>query len=63
MHRNKHRVSSKVKKEKSVFQTREHKTMKEKKTHNEMEISNFLDKEFNVLVIKVLSKLGRRLDE
>lgn len=28
-----------------------------------MEISNFLDKEFNVLVIKVLSKLGRRLDE
>lgn len=52
-----------MKKEKSMFQTKEHKTMKKKKPLNEMEISNFLDKEFNVLVIKVLSKLGRRLDE
>lgn len=30
---------------------------------NEVELSNLLDKEFKVIVIKMLTKLGRRIDE
>ena len=33
------------------------------KTLSDIEINNPLDKEFRVMVIKMLTKLGRRMDE
>ena len=35
----------------------------QKENHNEMELSNLPDKEFKVMVIKMLAKLEKRMDE
>lgn len=37
--------------------------IKPQKALNEMEISNLLDKKFKTAVIKMHTKLGRRMDE
>ena len=45
-----------------MFQVKEQDKTAEKNL-NEMEISNLPDKEFKEMVIKMLTKLGRRMEE
>ena len=49
----------------NTFQTKEpdKASEKKKKELNETEISNLSDKEFIVIVIKMLTELGKRMDE
>ena len=54
--------SSKVRKQKNKFQMKEQDKTPGTKI-NEMEISNFLDKDCKVMVIKILTNLKRRMDE
>lgn len=61
MHGNRHSV--KQNEGRVGSQQKNIKPRRKEKPLDEMEVSNFLDKEFNVLVIKVLRNLGRRLDE
>ena len=46
----------------NTFQTKEQNKTSEKEL-NEIEISHLPDKGFKVIAIKMLSKLGRRMDE
>ena len=55
-------MSGTAKKQKSMFQPKEQKKTMKKKLH-EMEMSKFLDKVLNVMVGKMLSRLGKTLDE
>ena len=51
-----------MKKQRNTFQMREQdKTLEE--NLNERELSNLPEKEFKVIVIKMLTELGRRIDE
>lgn len=59
MHRNQHRESKKMKD--MCFKQKD--KIKPQKALNEMEINNFLDKKFKIAVIKMHTKLGRRIDE
>lgn len=60
LYKNQHRKSSKMKKQRTVFQLEEQdrKLIKKKKL-NEMETCNLPDKEFKVLVLKMLTELER----
>ena len=50
-----------MKRQKNIFQTKEQgKTPEEL---NKVEISNLSDKEFKVMIIKLLNKLKRRMNE
>ena len=56
-----HRERGKTRRQRKMFQEREHKTPE--KELNETEIINLPDKEFKRKVIRMLTDLGRRLDE
>lgn len=47
-----------MKRQKNLFQLKEH-----KKTTNETKINNLPNKEFKPLVIKMLTELGKKIDE
>ena len=51
-----------MRRQKNMFQLKEQDKTSEKEP-NKMEISNLLEKEFKVMVIKMLTKLRRRMDE
>lgn len=52
-----------MKRERNMFQTKEpDKTLKEKKI-NEMEISDVLEKELKLMLVKMLTKLIKRMEE
>ena len=51
-----------MRRQRNTFQTKEPDKTSGKKL-NEIEISNLPDKEFKVIVIKMLTELGRRMDE
>lgn len=53
-HRNQHRESSKMKKQRSMSQTKEQDTTLGKNL-NEKEVTNLADKKFKVMVMKILS--------
>ena len=55
-----HRELGKIRRHKNMFQTKEQKTKTSEK--EKVEISNLRNKEFKVMIIKVLNKL-RRMDE
>lgn len=57
-----HRNQLRVRQSESMFQPKEQKKTMQKKLH-EMEMSNFLDKVLSVMVVKMLGRLGRTLDE
>ena len=61
IHRNKHRELLKMRRQRNMSQMKEQDKTSEKDL-NEMEISNPPDKEFKVMVIKMLPELGR-IDE
>lgn len=61
-HRNKHRKLGKIQRQSHVFQIREQDKTSEKEL-NGSEISNLLNKEFNIMLIKMLTELRRRMDE
>ena len=46
-----------------MFQTKEQNNTLQKKTLNKTEISNLPDEEFKIMVIKMLTKLCRGMDE
>lgn len=50
-----------MRKQRHMFQIKEQENTSAKDL-NEMEISNLLDKEFKVMVLKTLTKLGRRME-
>ena len=52
-----------MKRQRNMFQIKKKKDKTLKKELNETEISNLLDKEFKVMVIKMLPKFRRRMDE
>ena len=58
-HRSKNREAGKMRRQKKTFQTREQDQTPEKDI-NKMERSNLPDKEFKVMVIKLLTKLRGR---
>lgn len=60
-YRNKHRESVKVKRQRNAFQKKDQDKASEKDL-SEVKISNLPDK-VQVMVIKILAKLGRRTDE
>lgn len=64
LYKNQHRKSSKMKKQRTVFQLEEQdrKLIKKKKL-SEMETCNLPDKEFKVLVLKMLTELERWVNE
>ena len=51
-----------MKKQSNIFQTKEQNKTSEKSL-NEMKTSNLPDKKFKVMVIKILSELGKGKDE
>ena len=51
-----------MKKERTILQ-KKNKIKPQEKNLNEMNISNLLDKEFKVMVIKMLTELRRKMDE
>ena len=55
------RESGKMKKQRNMHQTKEYKTLV--KDCNELEISGLRDKEFKVMVIKMLNKMRKTLNE
>lgn len=59
MHRNQHRQSRRIKKQESVSNGRKN----SEKDLNEIDINDLPDKEFKILVIKILTELGRRMNE
>ena len=62
MHRNQHRDSRKMKKQRNMFPTKEKdKTLD--KDINEMEIRDLPDKEFKITVIKMLIGLGKSIND
>ena len=50
-----------MKRQRNTFQTKQDKTSE--KELNKTEISNLPAKEFKVIIIKMLTELGRRIDE
>lgn len=60
MHRN-HKDSNQMKKQ-NMFRMKKNEIKLQKKI-NKTEISHLPDKEFKVAVIKMLTELGRRMDE
>lgn len=48
---------------KTVFQTKECGKPPEEKDLNEMEISKLPDKEFKIMILKMLNDVGRRMEE
>ena len=60
--RKKHRELGKMRRQRSVFQTKEQDIMSEKEL-SEVEISNLPKKEFNAIIIKMLTELSKRMDE
>ena len=62
MHKNQYRDSVKMKKQRNVFQAKKQDKTPETDL-NEMEISDFPDKEFKIMVIKVLIKFRRRMND
>lgn len=66
LYKNQHRKSSKMKKQRTVFQLEEQdrKLIKRKKKKlNEMETCNLPDKKFKALVLKMLTELERWVNE
>lgn len=60
--RKKKGVLDKIKQQRSMFQSKEQdKTPGEEVL--EVEISNLLEKEFKVIIVKMLKQLGKRMDE
>ena len=57
--RNQHTESRKMKKQRNMFQMKEKDEPSGKQNINEVEISSFYDKELKLMVIKVLTDLGR----
>ena len=57
------RVKQNEETEKYVPNKKDKTSGEKKKNLNETKISNFPDKEFKVMVIKMLTSLGRRMDE
>ena len=47
----------------NTFQKKEQGKVSEKKKLNEVEISNLSNKEFKVMIIKILNELRKRMDE
>ena len=58
----KHRQSGKMRKQRSTFQIQEQNKYSEKEL-NKMEMSNLSGKEFKEIAIKMLTELGRKVDE
>ena len=52
-----------MRREKNLSQLKEQEKTPKKKTTNETEINNLLDKEFKALVITMLTELRKRIDE
>ena len=61
MHKNKHRESGKMKRQRNMFQMKEQNKTSEREL-NKKKISNLPDKEFKVMVIKMLTELGKIVD-
>lgn len=62
LHRKKHREPDKKRRQRNIFQLKEQDKMP-KKLQNETEINSLPDKEFKVMVIKVLTGLERGVDK
>ena len=61
IHRNKHRVTTKIKRQRNTAHMREQIKIPEKEL-NKMKISNLSDAEFKTLVIRMLKKLSDDLN-
>ena len=62
IHRSKLRELGKFRRQRSVFQTKEHDKTEENDL-NEMKISDLPEKEFKIMIVKMLTKLRIRIDE
>ena len=62
IHRSKLGDLGKFRRQRSMFQTKEHDKTEEKDL-NEMKITNLPEKEFKVMIVKMLTKLRVRMDE
>ena len=62
IHRNKHRVAAKMRRQRNMAQMKEQIKTPVKEL-NEMETSNLVDTEFKTLVIRTLKELRGRVDE
>ena len=51
-----------MRRQRTIFQTKEQDKTSENEL-NEMEICNISNKEFKLMIIRVLNELGRRMDE
>ena len=60
--RNKHRELGKIRRQGNIFQVNEQDKTSEKEL-NKMEKTNLLDKELKVKVIKILTKLRKRVEK
>ena len=62
IHRYKHREVGKMRRQRNMFQIREHDTSSVKEL-NETEINDLPNQEYKLRVMRMLTDLGRRMDE
>ena len=63
MHRNKHRKSSRTGRQRNIIQKKEQEKILRKKNEMKWRYSNISDKEYKVLIIKMLTAQERREEE